>query len=205
MSLFRKEENRILPHGISVNTLLDIKKRQSNRQYSLFPILFLDISLQNLYSCYLQLNNMNFKSTLCCVLLISIAQEILGKQQLNKKQMFGSKSLRCLVCKALVEEVNYVIDSTSPTKKTTTREKDIRNNYEVVKIPYKRSQEQLTDIVESICSHFEDYVQAQSKADKSPAVIRLTTRTGNGMNPDFGNYDVVPDEDLNTRLKFYAM
>nr|ADD38042.1 Protein canopy-1 [Lepeophtheirus salmonis] len=147
---------------------------------------------------------MNFKSTLCCVLLISIAQEILGKQQLNKKQMFGSKSLRCLVCKALVEEVNYVIDSTSPTKKTTTREKDIRNNYEVVKIPYKRSQEQLTDIVESICSHFEDYVQAQSKADKSPAVIRLTTRTGNGMNPDFGNYDVVPDEDLNTRLKFYC-
>ena len=25
-----------------------------------------------------------------------------------------------------------------------------------------------------------------------------------GMNPDFGLVDIVPDEDLNTRLKFYV-
>ncbi len=45
--------------------------------------------------------------------------------------------------------------------------------------------------------------QGKSKSDGSPTVIRLTTPEGN-MNPKFGEVDLVPDDDLNTKLKFYV-
>ncbi len=36
---------------------------------------------------------------------------------LSEKEMFGSKSLRCLVCKALVEEFEYAVRSADPKRK----------------------------------------------------------------------------------------
>ncbi len=38
----------------------------------------------------------------------------------SEKEMFGSKSLRCLVCRALVEEFNYAVTSVDPKKKVET-------------------------------------------------------------------------------------
>jgi len=54
-----------------------------------------------------------------------------------------------------------------------------------------------------VCKNFEDYAQATAKASGDPTIIRLMTIEGN-MNPKMSEVDIVPDDDLNTRLKFYC-
>lgn len=59
------------------------------------------------------------------------------------------------------------------------------------------------DVVETVCKGFEDYAQAKYKASGEPTIIRLMTHQGN-MNPLMSQVDMVPDDDLNTKLKFYV-
>lgn len=54
-----------------------------------------------------------------------------------------------------------------------------------------------------MCKGFEDYAQAKYKSSGEPTIIRLMTHEGN-MNPLMSQVDMVPDEDLNTKLKFYV-
>jgi hypothetical protein len=61
----------------------------------------------------------------------------------------------------------------------------------------------LLDLTEQICTNFEDYAQAKWKKSGKATIIRLTTADGN-MNPRFGEVDIVPDDDLNTKLKFHV-
>merc|ERR1712073_217254 len=70
-------------------------------------------------------------------------------------------------------------------------------------IPYARSQEHLLEVIETVCKGFEDYAQAKYKSSGEPTIIRLMTHEGN-MNPLMSQVDMVPDEDLNTKLKFYV-
>ena len=58
-------------------------------------------------------------------------------------------------------------------------------------------------VVETVCKGFEDYAQAKYKSSGEPTIIRIMTHEGN-MNPLMSQVDMVPDEDLNTRLKFYV-
>ena len=58
-------------------------------------------------------------------------------------------------------------------------------------------------VVETVCKGFEDYAQAKYKSSGEPTIIRLMTHEGN-MSPLMSQVDMVPDEDLNTRLKFYV-
>merc|ERR1719315_752360 len=70
-------------------------------------------------------------------------------------------------------------------------------------IPYAHSNEHLSEVVDTVCKNFEDYAQAKEKASGEPTIIRLMTIEGN-MNPKMSEVDIVPDDDLNTRLKFYC-
>ena len=73
-----------------------------------------------------------------------------------------------------------------------------------LQVKYARSEIHLSELVDSVCEEFENYVQAREKTgDKAVTIIRITTKSG-GMNPLFGSVDIVPDEDLNKRLKFYV-
>ena len=73
-----------------------------------------------------------------------------------------------------------------------------------MQVQYARSEIHLSEIVDSVCEEFENYVQAREKtAERAVTIIRITTKSG-GMNPLFGSVDIVPDEDLNKRLKFYV-
>ena len=74
---------------------------------------------------------------------------------------------------------------------------------DLFQIPYARSQEHLMHVVETVCKGFEDYAQAKYKSSGEPTIIRIMTHEGN-MNPLMSQVDMVPDEDLNTRLKFYV-
>ena len=112
----------------------------------------------------------------------------------SEKEMFGSKSLRCLVCRALVEEFNYAVTSVDPKKKVETggyrlnakgeREVKVvrnhhymtsfpfRSDFFVSKIPYARSEGHLNDVLDSVCKQFEEYAQAKEKKNGEPTIIR---------------------------------
>ena len=73
-----------------------------------------------------------------------------------------------------------------------------------MQVKYARSEIHLSELVDSVCEEFENYVQAREKTgERAVTIIRITTKSG-GMNPLFGSVDIVPDEDLNKRLKFYV-
>ena len=112
----------------------------------------------------------------------------------SEKEMFGSKSLRCLVCRALVEEFNYAVTSVDPKKKVETggyrlnargeREVKVvrnhhymtsfpfRSDFFVAKIPYARSEGHLNDVLDNVCKQFEEYAQAKEKKNGEPTIIR---------------------------------
>ena len=73
----------------------------------------------------------------------------------------------------------------------------------LLQIPYARSEYHLDEVIETVCKEFEEYAQAKEKSNGEPTIIRIMARSG-GMNPRFSEIDIVPDDDLNTRLKFYV-
>jgi hypothetical protein len=61
----------------------------------------------------------------------------------------------------------------------------------------------LLELTDKVCDSFEDYAQATLKTTGKPTLIRMMTPEGN-MNPMFSDVDIVPDDELNTKLKFYV-
>ena len=71
-------------------------------------------------------------------------------------------------------------------------------------IKYLRSRAQVNDLVDTICAEqMADYAQARWKDSKEATIIRIIRHDG-GMNPLMALTDVVPDEQLNTRLQYYV-
>jgi len=135
------------------------------------------------------------------------------KKKKNKKssppkddsKMFDPKTLKCLVCKNLIKEFDAAIWKIDPKKMidTGTFRVNEKGSQERTIVPYARSQIHLLELTENICKQFEDYAQAKTKKSGEPTIIRITTPDGN-MNPEFGTVDIVPDDNLNTRLKFHC-
>merc|ERR1712107_227600 len=123
----------------------------------------------------------------------------------KKENIFSSENLKCLVCKSLVDEIEHIIAKVDPKKKTETGTFRLNSDGSQTRnvIPYARSQSHLMDVVDTVCKNFEDYAQAKHKTSGEPTIIRIVTHEGN-MNPDMQTVDIVPDDDLNTRLKFYC-
>merc|ERR1712183_634498 len=107
--------------------------------------------------------------------------------------------------KNVIDEFEAAIYKVDPKKMVDTGTFRLNENGEQKRqvVPYARSQMHLLDPSEKICDNFEDYAQAKFKSTGKPTVIRLTTPEGN-MNPDFPKVEVVPDDDLNTKLKFHC-
>jgi len=142
------------------------------------------------------------------VLLLSYhtsAKKKAGNTKTKKENLFSSDNLKCLVCQSLVEEIEHMIAKVDPKKKTETGTFRLSPDGSQKRnvIPYARSQTHLMEVVDSVCKTFEDYAQAKSKTSNKPMIIRIVTHEGN-MNPLMNQVDMVPDEDLNTRLKFYC-
>jgi len=127
------------------------------------------------------------------------------KKKKSDKSLFDGKTLNCLVCRSIVDEIETAINKVDPAKKvevgTFRLNGDGTQNRKL--IPYARSQEHLLEVIETVCKGFEDYAQAKYKSSGEPTIIRLMTPEGN-MNPIMSQVDMVPDDDLNTKLKFYC-
>ena len=128
-----------------------------------------------------------------------------SKKSKSDKDLFDSSTLKCLVCQGLTDEFQAAIHKIDPKKMIDTGTFRVNDKGEQKRsvIPFARSQVHLIELFESICKNFEDYAQAKDKADGKPTIIRMTTPQGN-MNPRFSKVDIVPDDDLNARLKFYV-
>jgi len=146
-------------------------------------------------------------------LCLAVNTEAAKKKKKSKKssapkddsKMFDPKTLKCLVCQNVIQEFEAAIWRIDPKKMIDTGTFRVNEKGEQKRqiIPYARSQTHLIDLTESICATFEDYAQAKEKRSGKPTIIRITTPDGN-MNPLFGSVDIVPDENLNTRLKFHC-
>jgi len=139
------------------------------------------------------------------LLVFSLAEGKKKKKSSKKENLFDSKTLNCLVCKALVDEIEAAINKVDPAKKVEvgSHRINVDGTQNRKLIPFARSQEHLSEVVDSVCKGFEDYAQAKYKSSGEPTIIRLMTHEGN-MNPVMGDVDIVPDDDLNTKLKFYC-
>jgi len=147
--------------------------------------------------------------TVLLICVLSFADETNAKKKKSKKTKevkFDSKLLKCLVCRATVNEFAWAVMRVDPKKMVDTGTWRINaegNNKRQV-IPYARSQTHLMEVSETVCKeNFEEYAQAKWKKSGKPTIIRLQTHTGN-MNPDMGKVDIVPDDDLNKSLKFHC-
>jgi hypothetical protein len=147
---------------------------------------------------------MRVAASLITLLLVSAVVSAKKKKQ-KKENLFSSERLKCLVCKSLVEELEAAIAKVDPKKKieTGTFRLDGAGSQTKTLIPYARSQQHLMELVDAVCKNFEDYAQAKTKSSGEPVIIRIVTHEGN-MNPVMSQVDMVPDDDLNTRLKFYC-
>jgi len=151
------------------------------------------------------------KSFLAFVTVLLVLSAVEGKKKKKSKtstekvNLFDTKTLNCLVCKAVVEELDALINKVDPAKKVEVGTFRLNGDGTQTRklIPYARSQEHLTEAVDGVCKGFEDYAQAKYKSSGEPTIIRLMTHEGN-MNPLMSVVDIVPDDDLNTRLKFYC-
>jgi len=146
-------------------------------------------------------------------LCLAVNTEAAKKKKKSKKssapkddsKMFDPKTLKCLVCQNVIQEFEAAIWRIDPKKMIDTGTFRVNEKGEQKRqiIPYARSQTHLIELTEDICKNFEDYAQAKEKRSGKPTIIRITTPDGN-MNPLFGSVDIVPDENLNTRLKFHC-
>eukprot|EP00095_Tigriopus_kingsejongensis_P009227 maker-scaffold851_size88925-snap-gene-0.21 protein:Tk09227 transcript:maker-scaffold851_size88925-snap-gene-0.21-mRNA-1 annotation:"canopy homolog 2 precursor" len=163
---------------------------------------------------------MNLKSVWVGVLIVGLVCSLVspiegakGKKKKNKSKgksssepnLFNSKTLKCLVCQSLMDEFASAIYKVDPKKMVDTGTFRINGKGDQKRsvLPFARSQIHLMELVDSVCDGFEDYAQGTDKATGEPLIIRLTTPQGN-MNPNFGLVDIVPDEELNTKLKFHC-
>ena len=61
----------------------------------------------------------------------------------------------------------------------------------------------MSEVLENVCTNFDDYVQATYKSNGQPLIFRIMTRQGT-MNPLMSQVDITQDADLNKSLKYYV-
>ncbi|XP_057375945.1 protein seele-like [Daphnia carinata] len=114
--------------------------------------------------------------------------------------------LRCMVCKALVDEVEIAVDKVDPHKKVDmgSFRLDGQGNVKQNLVPYARSELFLSEVMDKVCPMFRNYVVASYKATGIPTLLRIETPDGKGMNPEMSNVNIVPNPEVNEQLSSYC-
>lgn len=115
------------------------------------------------------------------------------------------KTVRCLVCRNVVEEIDNAIQRVDPkrTVEVGSYRLDSIGNQQQKTVPYARSEMYLTEVLETVCNKMDDYIRATYKTSGELTLLRLIGPDGQ-MNPDLNLVDIVQDSDLNKSLKFYC-
>lgn len=119
-----------------------------------------------------------------------------------------NKRVKCLVCKATVDEVRIAQSKVDKRKKAEVKAGRFQadGTPSGTFIELRKSEQYLTELFEGdegICKVMDDYAKAKMKSDESLVVLKMMTATG--MNPLMSEVDFVQDQDLNKSLKHYCL
>lgn len=119
-----------------------------------------------------------------------------------------NKRVKCLVCKATVDEVAIAQSKVDKRKKAEVKAGRFQadGTPSGTFIELRKSEQYLTELFEGddgICKVMDDYAKAKRKSDGQLVVLKMMTATG--MNPMMSEVDFVQDQDLNKSLKHYCL
>ncbi|XP_012527843.1 protein seele [Monomorium pharaonis] len=115
------------------------------------------------------------------------------------------KHLKCLVCRATIEELENEVLKSNPDKlvDVSNFRMDAEGNTISRKVPLGRSETHISILLDNICSKLSDYVRATRKSDNQLVIFNLLSPSG-GMNPMMSEVDVIQDGDLNKSLEHFC-
>ena len=115
-----------------------------------------------------------------------------SKPSAEKVNLFDTKNLNCLVCKAIVEELEAAINKVDPAKKVKVGTFRLNGDGTQSRkwILYAQSQEHLPEAVDKVFKGIKDYAQNKYKSSGEPTIISLMTHGANR-----NQVDTVPEED----------
>lgn len=121
----------------------------------------------------------------------------------------AGKEVKCLTCKATVDEIRIAQSKVDPKKKAEVKSGrfQLDGTTSGQLIEFRKSEQYLTELFEGdegVCKIMDDYAKAKYKSDGSLTVLKMMTETG-GMNPLMSEVDFVQDQDLNKSLKHYCL
>ncbi|KYM95109.1 Protein canopy like protein 2 [Cyphomyrmex costatus] len=115
------------------------------------------------------------------------------------------KHLKCLVCRAAMNELETVVLNANPNKLVDVGNfrMDADGNTIRKKVPLGRSEIHISILLDNICEKLSDYVRATRKSDNQLIIFNLMSPSG-GMNPIMSEVDIIQDGDLNKSLEHYC-
>ncbi|XP_062385040.1 protein canopy-1 [Sardina pilchardus] len=112
--------------------------------------------------------------------------------------------LYCSACMAIADELNYSISQTDPKKTIDVGGFRLKPDGSLTdkKVPFARSETQLTELLEGVCNSMSDYALHVDPDTKEKSYKRFAPRSnGGGDFPDFNNFKFDGPEGSNA-LKF---
>ncbi|XP_076043515.1 canopy family protein seele isoform X1 [Oratosquilla oratoria] len=79
---------------------------------------------------------------------------------------------------------------------------DSKGNQKPASKKYAGSELHMVEVLETVCKRFDDYAQAVHKTTGRLTVMQLVIN--GAMNPNFGDYELKQDSELNRSLEFYC-
>ncbi|XP_011162472.1 protein seele [Solenopsis invicta] len=115
------------------------------------------------------------------------------------------KHLKCLVCRATLEELENDVLKANPNKLVDVGNfrMDAEGNVVRRQVPLSQSEVHISILLDSICAKLNDYVRATRKSDNKLVIFNLMSPSG-GMNPIMSEVNIIQDGDLNKSLEHYC-
>ncbi|XP_053695439.1 protein seele-like [Sabethes cyaneus] len=149
------------------------------------------------------------KTETCCLLTVVGTILLLAgfaAAQHPAARPIDSKEVKCLVCKATMNEMELAVSKVDPKKKIDVGDYRLDATGDSKKkktILYAKSEMYLTELMESVCDRMDDYAKARYKKNGRPVVLKMMTEFG--MNPEMSDVDFVQEGDLNKTLKHLCL
>ncbi|KAG5286859.1 hypothetical protein AALO_G00019550 [Alosa alosa] len=112
--------------------------------------------------------------------------------------------LYCSACMAIADELNYSISQTDPKRTIDVGGFRLKPDGSLTdkKVPFARSETQLTELLEGVCNSMSDYALYVDPDTKDKSYKRFAPRSNSGGDfPDFNNFKFDGPEGSNA-LKF---
>ncbi|EEB10332.1 conserved hypothetical protein [Pediculus humanus corporis] len=118
---------------------------------------------------------------------------------------YDLKYLKCLVCRATIDEMIKEINKVNPKKKIQVGgyRLDTDGKLQEKVVSFARSGMHLSELMDTICKSMDNYVRATKKETGELVLIKLMADDGK-MNADISSVDIIQDSDLNKSLEFYC-